>query len=178
MSHRSYDTQKGKIVALTRLPSPREIKTLRQHLGLSATEFGKRFGCSRSQIKHLEGGSKRPNKKFVEQFWRERNTTPRTTTRLIASVDLPGLIYVEAEPRTCRGHDHAYFWADTRRVYCKVNHGECRKLWLRKLKEEDPNASAVHHRRRRHLRNDSRSHRDTRQHAGARRKGKVKNGRP
>jgi transcriptional regulator with XRE-family HTH domain len=167
MSHRSYDTPKGKIVALTRLPSPREIKTLRQHLGLSASEFGKRFGCSRSQIKHLEGGSKRPNKTFVEQFWRERNTTPRATTRLIASVDLPGLIYVEAEPRTCRGHDHAYFWADTRRVYCKVNHGECRKLWLRKLKEEDPNASAVHTRRRRHLRNDSRSHRDTRQHATA-----------
>ena len=167
MSHRSYDTRKGKIVALTRLPSPREIKTLRQHLGLSATEFGKRFGCSRSQIKHLEGGSKRPNKKFVEQFWRERNTTPRTTTRLIASVDLPGLIYVEAEPRTCRGHEHAYFWADTRRVYCKVNHGECRKLWLRKLKEEDPNAPVVHPRRRRHLRNDSRSHRDTRQHATA-----------
>jgi len=158
MSQRSYDTPKGKIVALTRLPSPREIKTLRQHLGLSASEFGKRYGCSRSQIKHLEGGSKRPNKNFVEQFWKERNTTPRTTTRLIASVDLPGLIYVEAEPRKCRGHDHAYFWADSRRVYCKVNHGECRKLWLRKLKEEDPNAPVVRTRRRR------------RQHTGAKQK--------
>ena len=174
MSHRSYDTPKGKIVALTRLPSPREIKTLRQHLGLSATEFGKRFGCSRSQIKHLEGGSKRPNKKFVEQFWRERNTTPRTTTRLIASVDLHDLIYVEAEPRTCRGHDHAYFWESKRRVYCKLNHGECRKLWLRKLKEEDPNASVVHHRRRRNRCNDSRRHSRDHRNATSKRKGKVK----
>jgi transcriptional regulator with XRE-family HTH domain len=147
MSRQGNHSQGSKIVALTRLPSPREIKTLRLHLGLSASQFARRFGLARSTIKHYEGGSKRPNQKFTEQYWRERNATPRTTARLITTVDLPRLVYVETEPRLCRGHAHAYFWADSRRVYCKLNHGECRRLWLRKLREEDPNAPNKHYTR-------------------------------
>ena len=174
MSGLGNHPQRSKIAALTRLPNPREIRNLRAHLGLSASEFGKRFGCSRSTIKHYEGGSRRPNQKFTTQFWRERNTVPHTHVRIIASVDLPRVVYVETEPRLCRGHNHAYFWADSRRVYCKLNHGECRKLWLRKLREEDPNAPVVHTHRRRNRCNDSRRHSRDHRNATSKRKGKVK----
>lgn len=135
-SREASQSKRGQIVALTRLPSPKEIKELRGNLGLSATQFGKKFGLSRSTIKTFEGGSRKPNQRFTEQFWKFRDMTPRTSVRLIADFDLPPLVYVEAIPHPCRGHGNFYLWENKRRVYCKQNKGECRKLWLRQLRAD------------------------------------------
>ncbi|MBI5305648.1 MAG: helix-turn-helix domain-containing protein [Chloroflexi bacterium] len=157
------ESKKPQIVALSRLPSGKEIKQLRQHLGLSATEFGKKFDVSRSTIKHYEGGSRKPNPRFAKAFWAFRDMTPRTSVRLITQVDLPPLVYVETPPMQCRGHGNYFFWADRRRVYCKHNKGECRKLWLRKVREENASARLSHYARRR-----------ARRHPGNRRVEKTK----
>lgn len=143
MTRQGNHPKGSKNVAVTRLPTRQEIKQLRTDLNESATAFGKRFGYARSTIKTFEGGSKRPNQEFAKEFWKLRSYMPRVTTRVVTQCDLPPIWYLDVAPTQCRGHQDYHVFKTSHQVYCKLNNGECRRLWKRRERAEDPNHSST-----------------------------------
>lgn len=139
MTRQGNRSKGSNLVAVTRLPTRQEIKQLRTDLHESATVFGKRFEYTRSTIKTFEGGSRRPNQKFAKEFWKLRDFMPRVTTRTVTEFDLPPIWYLDVAPVQCRGHQDYHVFGSRRQVYCKKSNGECRRLWQRRMRAEDPN---------------------------------------
>jgi len=120
--------------------SGRDLRRLRRKLGESARVFGSRLGVSRSRVKHMEAGTQsvsRRIQRLVEELEKEVGQGKRREDVVVlsSSFALPcDRFTLLPRPRRCRGHGNWFVFRNSRQVYCS---GECRKLYLRRLKGGD-----------------------------------------